>query len=321
MTLAELLAAMQLPFVQRGIITILVLAVAAAFVGLFISFRSMEFVTDGLVHAVFPGLVIGYVVGGSAGIMPGALIAALITALVLTLLEQRQKLASDAAVAVLLTSAFSLGIVIVSQQESYVSQLESLLFGHLLTVTDTQLWQLIVVAGVATLIVILTWRRQLYRAHDLRGFRVAGFSVFKTDLLLSIAISMLVVAGVQALGNLLVIALLIVPMAVARQLVSKLFLLVPVAALVTAIAGFGGLTASVWASFSHGVNLSAGAAVVLLLLLIYGLVLLGRIPSALRRSRPSAVSATHAATPATHNVAGADARGSAPAATPGEVAP
>ena len=104
-----------LPFMGRALATVVVLALAAGAVGLGISFRELEFVSDGLVHAVFPGLVIGAMVGGSSGLLPGAAVAALVAATLFTLLERRG--GSDVAIAVVLTGLFSLGVVLVSKQE------------------------------------------------------------------------------------------------------------------------------------------------------------------------------------------------------------
>lgn len=264
-----ILEAMQLPFMARACATLAVLAVAAGIVGLGISFREMEFVSDGLVHAVFPGLVIGAVVGGSAGLLPGAVIAALAAAVVFTLLDRRGGAGSDAAIAVGLTGLFSLGVVLVSKQSGYVSQLQDLLFGHLLTVTGTQLWQIVVVSLIAVGIMLLTVRAQLFRAFDPAGFEAAGFKVLRTDLALSAATAMLVVAGVQALGVLMVVAMLTVPMAVSRLLTRSLALLVPIAILVPLTVGGLGL----WWSFVWSVELdlsvSPGALVVLLLVVAY----------------------------------------------------
>lgn len=109
MTLPELLDAFTLPFISRGLLVIAVLAVCSGIISVFVHFRGMEFITDGLVHAVFPGLVVGYLLGGTAALMPAALVAALLAVALITLLTHRGLLGNDAAVAVLLTSAFSLG--------------------------------------------------------------------------------------------------------------------------------------------------------------------------------------------------------------------
>ena len=265
----SILDALQLPFMARAFATIAVLAVAAGVVGLGISFREMEFVSDGMVHAVFPGLVIGAALGGSAGLLPGAVVAALAAAVIFTLLDRRGGAGSDAAIAVGLTGLFSLGVVLVSKQQGYAAQLQDLLFGHLLTVTSAQLWQIVVVAVVAIGIMLFTGRAQLFRAFDLGGFEAAGFKVLRTDLALAIATALLVVAGVQALGVLMVVALLTVPMAVSRLLTKRLGLLVPLAIAVPLVAGALGLWWSFAWSVSGDLSVSPGALVVLLLVAAY----------------------------------------------------
>ena len=262
--------AFQLPFMARGLATVVVLAIAAGIVGLGINLRELEFVSDGLVHAVFPGLVIGAAIGGTAALLPGAVIAALAAAVLFTALERRGGLGADASIAVVLTGLFSLGVVLVSRQEGYVSQLQELLFGRLLTVTETQFWQTVVVALAAIAVMLITARAQLFRAFDPEGFAAAGFRTLPTDLALGVSMALLVVAGVQALGVLMVIALLTVPMAAARLIAPRFALLVPIAILVPLIAGVLGLwLAFVW-SVDAGATVAPGAVVVLLLVAFYG---------------------------------------------------
>ncbi|MBL3699391.1 metal ABC transporter permease [Leucobacter luti] len=262
----------------RALLTVVILAVAAGVVGLFISFRELEFVSDGLVHAVFPGLVIGAALGGTAGVLPGAVVAAIAAAILFTVLEHRGGVGADAAIAVVLTGLFSLGIVLVSRQEGYVSQLQELLFGRLLTVTDAQLWQILVVAVAAILVVALSWRAQLFRAFDAAGAEAAGFRPLAADLALGISVALLVVAGVQALGVLMVLALLTVPMAAARLISRRFALLIPIAILLPLAAGVAGLWLSFEWSVGAGATVSPGAVVVLLLVAGYAVAALTRIP-------------------------------------------
>lgn len=299
---AALLEVFALPFMGRALATVAVLAVAAGVVGLGISFRELEFVSDGLVHAVFPGLVVGAALGGAAGLLPGALVAALATAALFALLggigtggsggasggpggsggggagrgSVGGGAGGDATIAVVLTGLFSLGVVLVSKQEGYVSQLQELLFGRLLTVTDAQFWQILVVAIVAVGIMLATLRAQLFRAFDPAGFEAAGFRPLGADLALAVAVALLVVAGVQALGVLMVLALLMIPMAVARLVTRRFALLVPVAIIVPLVAGAVGLWLSFDWSVRAGARVSPGAVVVLLLVALYALAVLAR---------------------------------------------
>lgn len=282
----SVLEVLQLPFMARAFVTIAVLSVAAGIVGLGISFREIEFVSDGLVHAVFPGLVIGAAIGGSAGLLPGAMVAALAAAVVFTLLDRRGGAGSDAAIAVGLTALFSLGVVLVSKQQGYVAQLQDLLFGHLLTVTQAQLWQIVVVAALAVAIMALTGRAQIFRAFDPAGFEAAGFRILRTDLALAVATALLVVAGVQALGVLMVVALLTVPMAVARLSTRRPVWLVPIAIVVPLVAGTLGLWWSFVWSVNHGLSVSPGALIVLMFVAMYLLAVGARYAFRGRGSRP-----------------------------------
>lgn len=279
-----------LPFMARALATVAVLAVAAGLVGLGINFRELEFASDGLVHAVFPGLVIGAALGGTTGVLPGAVIAALAAAVLFALLGRAGsarrsgvgRISTDAAIAVVLTGLFSLGVVLVSKQQGYVSQLQELLFGRLLTITATQFWQIVVVACLAIALMLITARGQIFHAFDPVGYAAAGFRPFLTDLVLNIAVALLVVAGVQALGVLMVVALLTVPMAVARLVTRRFAWLVPLAIGVPLIAGVSGL----WLAFDLSVRIDAsvspGAVVVLLLIVLYGVAILVRALTGLR---------------------------------------
>lgn len=299
-----------LPFMQHALVAIALLAVASAVVGVFINFRELEFVSDGLVHAVFPGLVVGSIVGGSAGILPGALVAALIAAVLFTLLGRvesgRNKNVSsrDAGIAVVLTGLFSLGIVLVSRSQSYVSQLQELLFGRILTVTVGQLWQIAVVAVLAVGLVVFTRRAQLFRAFDPAGFAASGFNAFRTDLALNISVALLVVAGVQALGVLMVVALLVVPVATSRLMTKRLALIAPIAALVTLAAGFLGLWGSFEWSLRGEVSASPGALIVLALVALYGIAAVVAVTVRSVRMRRVAREAELAAPPASLTVSG-----------------
>ena len=181
-----------------------------------VNLRGLEFISDGLTHAVFPGLAIGLAVGGTAGLLPGAAVAALAGAVVLTWLD-RAGIASDAAIAIVLTATFSVGVIVVSRSDDYAGELEALLFGRVLTIPPTEVLPL--VGG-------LRGGPRRRGPHDeaaaLPGLRRRGqprggrLGVRSLDLVLNGAVALVVVAAASTIGTLLVLALLIVPGAVAR---------------------------------------------------------------------------------------------------------
>jgi manganese/iron transport system permease protein len=262
-----------LPFIARPMLVMVILAIAVGVASVLVTLRSLQFVGDGLVHAIFPGIVVGFTIAGRDGLLVGGLIAAAIGAVALTLIGRRA-LSNDSAIAIVLTTMFAVGVIIVSQQSGYVGQLEELLFGRLLTVTESDVITTAIVAGLALIALLVVARTQLFRAHDERAALAAGHRVLASDLVAAVAIAMLVVVATAAVGNLLALGLLIVPGAFARLLTDRLLLLVPLAIAMGIVASWAGLWAAYRASVDLSVPLPGGAAVIAMLVLIY-LVTLG----------------------------------------------
>ena len=304
MTIGDaLFSAFAIPFMGRALLVMLVLAVVAGIVGVLVNLRGLEFISDGLTHAVFPGLAIGLAVAGTSGLLPGAAIAALTGAVVLTLLA-RAGITSDAAIAIVLTATFSVGVIVVSRSDDYAGELEALLFGRVLTIPPEEVLPLVVVSLVALVAVALTLKQQLFRAFDARGSRAAGNSGLTLDLVLNASVALVVVAAASTIGTLLVLALLIVPGAVSRLVTERLWWLFPAAALFAALGAWLGLAAGFAMSVGAGVELPAGATIVAVFVIGYGIVLfahwlLGRRAAAARR----AVDVTRAAVPTSASLA------------------
>ena len=282
---APLFDAFALPFMTRALIVLAALSLVAGVVGVLVNLRGLEFISDGLTHAVFPGIAIGFVWGGREGLFAGAMVAALFAAVILTLIV-RQSVSSDAAIAIVFTAMFSVGIILVSRETNYAGQLEQLLFGRLLTVSPTEVVQTVVICLVALLLIGLTLKEEVFRAFDRVGFAAAGYRTLVLDLVLNVAIALVVVAASSAVGNLLVLAVLIVPGAVARLVTTRLWLLFPIAAGFAAIGAWLGLVLGFQASVLAGLDLPSGATVVLVLVAGYTVVLVLRLAvDGLRRMR------------------------------------
>ena len=266
--LDSLTSAFALPFMGRALIALLVLSLAAGVIGVFINLRGLEFLSDGLTHAVFPGIAAGFVLGGRDGLYVGALIAAIAAAVVFTLLSNK-RVSSDATIAIVLTAMFSLGVIFVSRSTDYAGQLESLLFGHLLTVTDTEVVVTSVVAIIALLLVVATFRGQLFVAFDRSATQAVGYRPVFLNLTLNVAIALVVVAASSAVGNLLVLAVLIVPGAVARLATRRLGLLFVLSVGFAMLASWLGLATAFGLSVSADVAIPGGATVVLFFVLGY----------------------------------------------------
>ena len=274
--LNSLFTAFTLPFMGRALVVLIVLSLAAGVIGVFINLRGLEFLSDGLTHAVFPGLAAGFVFGGQGGVLIGALVAAAAATIVLTLMSNN-RVTSDATTAIVLTAMFSIGVIIVSASPGRAGGLEQLLFGHLLTVTDNEAITTAAVAGAALLLVLLTFRRQVFHAFDPEGSAAAGYRRVSTELVLNVAIALVIVAASNAVGNLLVLAVLIVPGALSRLVTTKLGALFAIAVGAALLASWLGLALGFTISVVGGVDVPAGATVALSFVALYSIALIVRI--------------------------------------------
>jgi ABC-type Mn2+/Zn2+ transport system permease subunit len=275
-----------MPFMGRALAEMALLAAICGPVSVFVFARRLSFVSDALTHTVFPGVVIGFLAAGLAGVFAGALVAAVLTALMLTALTRRGRVSDDAATAVLLTAMFSVGVLLVSRRSSYTADLTSFLFGRLLTVTPRQIAETAVLAVVVLVALLIGARALLFRTFDPAGAAAAGFRIGRLDLWLNLVVALVVVAGVRAVGTILVVALLIVPAAAARMVTDRLAVMAVVGTVLIAAAGYAGLLVSWTASVRFGVALTSASSVVLLLVAAYLLLIPVRVLRTRRHPAP-----------------------------------
>jgi manganese/iron transport system permease protein len=259
----------RLPYMQRALLEVLLLGVLAGAVGVFVVLRRLAFVSDALTHTVFPGVVIAHLLDRS--LLLGALAFGVLTAVLLTAIGGNRRIGADAALAILLTSFFSLGVVLVSRTSTYTADLTVFLFGRVLAIDRADLLQTLALA-VVVLGTLWALRKELVlRAFDPDGAAAMGYRTAALDLVLNLMIALVVVASVKAVGTVLVVALIIVPAAAARLLADRVANTAAVAAALGALGGWLGLAASYEVSVDHGVRLAAGATIVVVLVALFAL--------------------------------------------------
>jgi ABC-type Mn2+/Zn2+ transport system permease subunit len=247
-------------FIVRGLLAGVLAGVACAVLSAFVVWRGMAFIGDALAHAILPGIVIAFVNGVSLFI--GALAAALLTALGIGLLSRGRQLKEDTAVGVMFSGFFALGILLLSRVTSY-QDLTHILFGDILGVSRGDLWAMLAVVGVVLLLVVGFYKELLTTSFDPSHSTAIGLSpsLVRYGLLLLIALT--VVAAIQTVGVVLVLALLVTPAAAASLLVKELPRIMALSVLFALLASLVGLYASYYA------NVASGAAIVLTLTLFF----------------------------------------------------
>jgi manganese/iron transport system permease protein len=263
-----LLNSFQVPFMQRALVAVLLIGVLAGTTGVLVVLRRLAFLADALTHTIFPGIVIAFLTGHS--LLLGALAFGLLSALLLSGLTTRRGVGQDAALAILLTSFFAVGVALVSRSRGYTADLAGLLFGRVLAIQPADLVQMAVVAAVVLLTLAALRKELLLRAFDPEGSAALGYSTAVLDLILNLAVALVVV---KAVGTVLVIAMLVVPAATARLVTDRVAAMTAVSVALGALAGWLGLAVSYQASIEWDVSLAAGATVVVLLVCFFLLAL------------------------------------------------
>ena len=265
-----LLEPFRLPYMQRALAEVLLLGALAGLVGVFVVLRRLAFVADALTHTIFPGVVIAHLLDRS--LLLGALAFGVLTAVLLTgITSGSRRVGADAALAILLTSFFSLGVVLVSRTRTYTADLTVFLFGRVLAVDRADLLATLALAAVVAGVLWALRKELVLRAFDPDGAAAMGYRTAALDLVLNLLIALVVVAAVKAVGTVLVVALIIVPAAAARLLADRVATTAVVAAALGALGGWLGLVASYQVSVDRGIRLAAGATIVVVLVAAFAL--------------------------------------------------
>lgn len=251
------------PYMQRALVAVLLLALLAGVVGVVVQLRRLTFTSEALTHTVFPGVAIAFTTDQSLFI--GALVAGVASAALLTLASRSRRIDDDAFLALILATFFSIGVVVVSRSSSYTSDLNALLFGRVLTVTERQLVETAVVAAIVLATLFLLRKELFLRAFDESAATALGYPVWLLDLVLNVLVALVIVASVRAVGTALVVALIITPAAIARLVCTRIHTMMFAAVAVGAIAGWFGLALSYDVSIHHDVRLATAPTIVVVL--------------------------------------------------------
>lgn len=253
-------------FMQRGLVAAILVGIVCAVMGAFVVLRGLAFIGDAVSHAAFPGLVISYLLGIPLYI--GASVAAVGTALAIATVSRRGGLRFDTAVGVLFAGMFAFGILLFSTIEDYVSDLFSYLLGNILGITFADIVQVGILGGIVVLIVAVLRKEFLYASFDPSGAAASGLPVQALDYLLLGLMGVTIVVSIQAVGIILVVAMLVTPAATGQLLVVRFWDLVRIAIAVAIVSAVSGLYLSFY------LNVASGASIVLIETLLFVLALL-----------------------------------------------
>ncbi len=237
-----------LEFMRRGLIAAVAVSAIAAVIGSFVILKGMAFIGDALPHASFGGIAVAFVLGGNLYL--GGAIAAVLTAILIGFISRRASIKYDTAIGILFVGAFAAGFLIISRQTNYTPDLFSFVFGNVLGISWTDVWTTTITAAVILLLVVLFYKEILFVAYDPSMAAAAGLPVAAAQYGLLALIGVTTVIGLQTVGIVLVVALLITPAATAQLLTRRLPPMMAVGAVVGALSSFVGLYIAYYADVS-----------------------------------------------------------------------
>jgi len=267
---ALLIEPFQAGYMRRAILEVVLLGVLGGVVGVHVLLRRLSFLTEVVQHTVFPGIAIAFAFGQS--LLVGALSTGLASVVLLALLGRTRRVDADSAMAVLFAVFLAVGVVVVSRRRGFQSDLTALFFGRILAVDERQLIDTIVVAALCLIVLAVLHKELVMRAFDEGGAAALGYPVHRLDLVLDAIIALAVVAGIRAMGTVLVVALVVTPAATARLLCRRVGTSMAVAAAIGAAGGWLGLVISYDVSVHDGSRLAPGATLVMVLTVVFVLV-------------------------------------------------
>ncbi len=262
-----MLDALQYDFMQNAVIAGLLASVACGIIGVYVVVNRLVFIGGGISHTAFGGIGLGYYLNINP--IMGALYFTVAASLGIGFLTRKSRLAEDTVIGIMWAMGMALGILFIGLAPGYAPDMMSYLFGSILTVSDSDLTLMAILDVIIVIVVIAFFKEFLARSFDEEFGMVVGVPVQALYYLFLVMIALTVVMLIQVVGVILVIALLTIPAAIARQFTYNLKIMMVIAVLCGAVITFCGL----WLSYE--LDVASGATIILfgggLLLAVLGI--------------------------------------------------
>lgn len=242
----------QYGFMRAGLAAAVVVGVTSALLSCLLVVRHQALLGDAVSHAVLLGVAVGYLVAGATGILAGAMVVAVGTGLLITYVERNSPIKLDAVMGIVFTAAFALGLAIISVAQPRGIDLFHILLGNVLGVSSADLVLTAVSGGIVVSVVLVLFRQFHLWSFDPQMAQAVGLPVRTLEYLFTALLSATVVASLQAVGLILVIAMLITPGATALLVTTRLATMMAVASGIGLLSAVGGLYGSYYADVASG---------------------------------------------------------------------
>src|SRR4051794_30446541 len=174
-------------FFRQGLVASLLVGALCGMLGVYIVLRRMSYIGHGLSHSVFGGAVIGYV--ASINFYVAAFVWGFLSALAINAVARRRRIGADAAIGIVTTASFAVGVALISKTRSFTRNFEAALFGNILGVTQLDLVIIALTTLAVAAFIALFYKRLLFMTFDLEVAPIYGINVGLVDSLFALAMA------------------------------------------------------------------------------------------------------------------------------------
>src|ERR1700730_2838898 len=252
-------------FFVRGLVVATVAGGLCGMVGTFIVMRRMSYIGHGLSHSVFGGAVVSYVM--SWNFYLGAGLWGFASAVLINWTARRRQIGGDAAIGIVTTASFAIGVAIISKARRFTKNFDAALFGNVLGVQPEDVYVVLGVTLMVALLMFFAYKQLLFMTFDRDVAPLYGVPDRWMDTLLSLILAATVIASMQILGVTMIAAIIVVPAVTARLLTDSFAHMVLLATAIGTFCGLVGMLLSYYLDVASGVNAALFAAAVFLVTL------------------------------------------------------
>lgn len=262
-------------FFVKAVVVATLAGALCGLVGVYVILRGMSYIGHGLSHAIFGGFAASSVIGVSYVL--GAGIWGFASALAINRVSRSHRIGADAAIGVITTASFALGVALLTVFGNRGPSFDAALFGSILGISSTDVWTLVAVSVLTVGVVATRYRALLFATFDPEVADVSGVRVARTDALLMLVLSLAILSTLSVIGVTLVAATLVIPAVVARMLTHRFATMLWLSTAIGAACGLVGMNLSYHLDVPSGTTIVlTGASLFVVVLTLTGVGRLGR---------------------------------------------